>query len=173
MLIFQATLRKRTGEQVKHIHQERMDVIDLRDCYVYSGLVVEDDLSYGAGSSGGGVGGQARVGGGGLPRVYREDGWTSQDEEVMTCFVIWRNERRSWFRTQGSKSNESEADGKKAKLKRVGQLGVAGKSTVFKCRSRAERDHWVLSVGAEIERVVEREEWETRGEQVRLEGGAG
>ena len=184
MLIYQATLRKRTGEQVRHIHQERMDVVDLRDCYVYSGLVVEDDLLYqnrtfDANKAGGGMGS--------LPRVYREDGWTSQDGEVMTCFVIWRNEKRGWFRTQGqrvsqasgggratsvgSAGSQSEKEGKRSKLKRVARLGVPGKGMVFKCRSRAERDHWVLSVSSEIERVVEREEWERRGEEVRLERG--
>ena len=169
MLIFQATLRKRTGEQVRHIHQERMDVIDLTDCYVYSGLLVEDDLLYqnrtfDANKTGGGMGT--------LPRVYREDGWTSQDGEVMTCFVIWRNQRKGWFRTQGGKAsgNSEEKGGNRAKIKRVAQLGVPGKGMVFKCRSRAERDHWVLSVSSEIERVVEREEWERRGEEVRLEG---
>ena len=168
LLIFQATLRKRTGEQVRHIHQERMEVLDLRDCYVYSGLVVEDDLLYqnrtfDANKAGGGMGS--------LPRVYREDGWTSQDGEVMTCFVIWRNEKRGWFRTQGKLvSGGEKEEGTRSKIRRVPRLGVPGKGMVFKCRSRAERDHWVLSVGSEIERVVEQEEWERSGEEFRLEG---
>lgn len=166
MLIFQATLRKRTGEQVKYIHQERMDVVDLKDCYVYSGLVVEDDLLYqnrtfDANAPGGGMGA--------LPRVYREDGWTSSDVDVMTCFVVWRNERKGWFRSLETAS-EGDKDGKRSRIRRVAQLGVPGKGMVFKCRSRAERDHWVLGVGSEIERIVEREELERRGEEVRLQG---
>jgi len=45
---------------------------------------------------------------------------------------------------------------------------VPGRATVFKCRSRAERDHWVLNLGVEIERCVQRE-MEARGEEVRLD----
>jgi hypothetical protein len=69
----------------------------------------------------------------------------------MTCFVIWRNHRRGWFRTQASEQKE----GKSSRVRRVAQLGVPGRGMVFKCRSRAERDHWVLAIAAEIERVVE------------------
>ena len=39
LLIFQSTLRKRSGKEIPHIHHERQDAIDLRDTYVYSGLV--------------------------------------------------------------------------------------------------------------------------------------
>jgi hypothetical protein len=46
LFIHQATVRKRTGEQVAHLHQERQDVVDLKECYVYSGLLVDDDLLY-------------------------------------------------------------------------------------------------------------------------------
>ena len=38
--------RKATGEVVKHIHAEKQHVMDLADCYVYSGLITEDDLLY-------------------------------------------------------------------------------------------------------------------------------
>ena len=162
LLIYQATLRKRTGEQVKHIHQERQEVIDLRDCYVYSGMQVEDDLLYQNHAFD-----PDRPGMAATPRVYREDGWTSDDVDVMTCFVIWRSTRKGWFRSPGQ-NNEKRDTGKRAKLKRVGQLGVPGRGMVFKCRSRAERDHWVLSVGAEIERLVEQEQWEG-DEEVRLD----
>ena len=162
LFIYQATLRKRTGEQVKHIHQERQEVIDLKDCYVYSGLLVEDDLLYQNRTFD-----PDRPGMAATPRVYLEDGWTSDDIDVMTCFVIWRSTKKGWFRSPGH-SDEKRDTGKRAKLKRVGQLGVPGRGMVFKCRSRAERDHWVLSVGAEIERLVEQEEWEG-DEEVRLD----
>ncbi|KIX04164.1 uncharacterized protein Z518_07718 [Rhinocladiella mackenziei CBS 650.93] len=161
LLIYQASLRKTTGEQIRHIHLEKQRVVDLKGCYVYSGLIVEDDLLYHNKTFDANHPGMAS-----LPRVYLEDGWTSADVDVMTCFVVWMNRRKGWFRTAtaaeggaiGSDGESTETKGsKRAKLRRVGQLGVPGRSMVFKCRSRAERDHWVLGVASEIERVVEHE----------------
>lgn len=162
LLIYQATLRKRTGEQIRHIHQEKQQVVDLKDCYVYSGLIVDDDLLYQNKTFDANHPGIAT-----LPRVYLEDGWTSADVDVMTCFVVWMNRKKGWFRTaaasvQDAPSSGTAEDGKtsgrtRARLRRVGQLGVPGRGMVFKCRSRAERDRWVLSVACEIEKVVEQE----------------
>lgn len=144
LLIFHGTLRKRTGEEVPHIQHERQAIIDLKNCYIYSGLVTEGDLLY-----------QNRTfdsnhpGHNALPRMYLEDGWTSTDEDTMTCFVIWQVTKRSFFKA----NNDTGEGGTKQKLKYVSRLGVPGRSMVFKARSRAERDHWVMSVGMEIERL--------------------
>ena len=149
LLIFHGTLRERTGKEVPHIQHERQNVINLKDCYIYSGLVTEGDLLY-----------QNRTfdsnhpGHHALPRLYREDGWTSTDEDTMTCFVIWQARKRSFF-----KALEDQGEGKtRQRLRYVSQLGVPGRSIVFKTRSRAERDHWVLSIGMEIERLQQGEE---------------
>ena len=162
LFIHQATLRKRNGETVRHLHQDRQEVVELSECYVYSGLLVQEDLLYQNQTF---DANNVASGGARTPRVYLEgingEAWTSQDVDVMTCFVLWRNTRRGWFRSQ---QNNDKGDGKTSKIKRVAQLGVPGKGMVFKCRSRAERDHWVLSISAEIERVVELD---------RLEQGAG
>lgn len=165
MLIYQSTLRKTSGEQVAHIHQEKQQVIDLRGCYVYSGLIVEDDLLYQNRTfDANHIGTMAS-----LPRVWTEDGWTSTDVDVMCCFVVWMNTRKGWFRTAGSMLGQGQGDGsesegtkgqRRAKIKRVRQLGVPGRGIVFKCRSRAERDLWVLNLGIEIERLVEKQRWE-------------
>ena len=40
----------------------------------------------------------------------------------------------------------------------MSQLGATGRSVVFKARSRAERDHWVLAIQVEIERLAAQEE---------------
>ncbi|EXJ53707.1 uncharacterized protein A1O5_13063 [Cladophialophora psammophila CBS 110553] len=160
LLIFQSALRKRTGEQIRFIHQEKQQDVDLKDCYVYSGLIVDDDLLYQNRTFDANRAGMAS-----LPRVYLEDGWTSADVDVMTCFVVWMNRRKGWFKTSrnGEAANDSCEDGgtprgrTRARLRRVGQLGVPGRGMVFKCRSRAERDHWVLNIASEIERVVEHE----------------
>lgn len=168
MLIYQSTLRRTSGQQVAHIHQEKQQVIDLQGCYVYSGLIVEDDLLYQNRTFDANHMGTMAS----LPRVWTEDGWTSTDVDVMCCFVVWMNTRKGWFRTSGSvlggqnqgQSEASDAETpkgqKRAKIKRVRQLGVPGKGIVFKCRSRAERDLWVLNLGIEIERLVEKQRWE-------------
>lgn len=69
-------------------------------------------------------------------------------------------------------SGKDEKGSRRAKLRRVRQLGVPGKGIVFKCRSRAERDLWVLNLNVEIERLVEWQRWEDEevGGDVRLEG---
>jgi Pleckstrin homology domain len=153
LMVFQASIRKRTGEQVAHTHQEKQASIDLQDCYLYSGLITEDDLLYSNRTFDSNNPGRHA-----LPRVYLEDGWTSIDEDTMTCFVIWHGLRRSFFRAH----EEKEGGGTRQKLRQVSSLGVPGRSIVFKCRSRAERDHWVMNIGMEIDRLQQ-------GEDVRLE----
>lgn len=142
--IFQASIRKRTGEQVPHIHQEKQSSIPLQDCYIYSGLITEDDLLYANRTFDSNNPGRHA-----LPRVYLDDGWTSTDEDTMTCFVVWQSLKKSFFRA----NEEIEGGGTRQRLRQVSSLGVPGRSIVFKCRSRAERDHWVMSVGMEIDRL--------------------
>ncbi|KAL8686819.1 MAG: hypothetical protein Q9218_006844 [Villophora microphyllina] len=155
LLLFHGTLRKRTGAEIPHIQHEKQTSIDLRNCYIYSGLVTEGDLLY-----------QNRTfdsnhpGHNALPRIYRDEGWTSTDEDTMTTFVIWQVRSRSFF-----KANDETGEGGRGRqrLRYVSRLGVPGRSMVFKARSRAERDHWVMSVGMEIERLQ-------GGEEVRVVG---
>ena len=149
LLIFHGTLRERTGKEVPHIQHERQNAIDLKDCYIYSGLITEGDLLYQNQTFD-----SNRPGHHALPRVYLEDGWTSADEDTMTCFVIWQARKRSFF-----KAREDQGEGKtRQRLRYVSQLGVPGRSVVFKTRSRAERDHWVMSIGMEIERLQQGED---------------
>lgn len=152
MLIFQDVLRTRTGKQRPHIHHERIANLDLRDCYIYSGLLTESDLLYQNKTFDANKPGHHA-----LPRIYLEDGWTSTDEDVMTTFVVWHGKSKSWFRAEegaGSNGGEQAANaGTRHKLKRVAKLGSKGRSIVFRARSRAERDHWVLAIQNEIERA--------------------
>ena len=81
----------------------------------------------------------------------------------MTCFVIWQPRNKSWFRSSEEEPSDSMAGGKsrgktRQRLRYVSRLGVPGRSIVFKTRSRAERDHWVMSIGMEIEREQGSEE---------------
>ncbi|KAI9715562.1 MAG: hypothetical protein M1812_005866 [Candelaria pacifica] len=149
LIIFQDSLRKRTGEEVPHIQHERSSIIDLKDCYIYSGLITEGDLLYQNQTFDSNNPGHHP-----LPRVYLEDGWTSSDEDSMTCFVVWQARKKSYF-----KSSEVSFGGRqRQRLRKVSQLGVPGRSIVFMTRSRAERDHWVMSIGMEIERLQQAEE---------------
>ncbi|KAL8711859.1 MAG: hypothetical protein Q9220_003803 [cf. Caloplaca sp. 1 TL-2023] len=161
LLIFHGALRKRTGEQIPHIQHERQTAIELKSCYIYSGLVTESDLLYQNRTFD-----SNRPGHHALPRIYMEDGWTSTDEDTMTCFVVWQATRKSFFKSSVDDEAREEGEGGKArqKLRYVSRLGVPGRSMVFKARSRAERDHWVMSVGMEIERLQQ-------GEEVRVVDG--
>lgn len=147
LLIFHGQLRSFTGAEVRHIQHQRQQAIDLSNCYIYSGLVTEGDLLYQNQTFDSNHPGHHA-----LPRVYLNDGWTSADEDTMTCFVIWQPRNKSWFRASGDDGN-GEAGKTKRRLRYVSQLGAPGRSIVFKTRSRAERDHWVMSIGMEIERL--------------------
>ena len=39
LLVFEETLRKYTGKEIPHILHERQDVLELKDTYIYSGMV--------------------------------------------------------------------------------------------------------------------------------------
>ena len=149
LLIFQGSLRKRTGVEIPHIHQEHQHSLDLQDCYVYSGLITEDDLLYHNQTFDSNHPGMHA-----LPRVYLDDGWTSQDQDTMTCWVLWHGYKRSFFRAD----EDEEGGGKRQRLRQVSRLGVPGRSMVFKCRSRAERDHWVMNISMAIDRLQQTED---------------
>jgi hypothetical protein len=72
--------------------------------------------------------------------------------------------RKSLFRAV---VGEKEDGGARQKLRQVSRLGTPGRSIVFKCRSRAERDHWVMSVGMEIDRLQQLQDEEVRLERHR------
>ena len=44
LLIFQSTLRAKAGKEVPHILHEREEVVDLKDSYIYSGLVRDSNV---------------------------------------------------------------------------------------------------------------------------------
>ncbi|KAF2222797.1 Pleckstrin homology domain-containing protein [Elsinoe ampelina] len=160
LLLYRDTERTLSGRKVEHIYHERTGTVDLADCYLYSGLITSSDLLYQNRTFDANAPGNTA-----LPRIWRADGWSSTDEDAMTTFALWTGARKGWFwNRDGMGLGGGEGKGLKGRLKRVNQLGVKGRSMVFKCRSRAERDHWVLAIGAEIERVA-------RDDGVRVVGG--
>lgn len=137
--MFHNSCRGSTGKEYPTIYQEHHISLSLTDCYIYSGLVTESDLLYQNQTFDSNSPGRYT-----LPRIY-PDGYTSYDEDTMTCFVLWHGTRRSLFTTK-------DDEGKKIRH-RVPQLGTKGRAIVFKARSRLERDMWVMSIAIEIDRL--------------------
>ncbi|KAI9887992.1 MAG: hypothetical protein M1823_000249 [Watsoniomyces obsoletus] len=176
LLLFESVLRNRSGQEIAFSHQSKLSSIDLKDCYIYSGLITEGDLLY-QNQTTTALTDSVHPGRHALPRVYLDEDmgwWTSSDDDLTTCFVIWRALRKSYFRGDDIGGNGSgngsgigipgddQLDGtggsgmgagkKRQQLKQVTALGVPGRSIVFKARSRSERDKWVMSISTEIER---------------------
>ncbi|KAJ5950194.1 uncharacterized protein N7479_008607 [Penicillium vulpinum] len=147
LLIFRSTLRSRTGTEIPHIHQELESTIELEDCYIYSGLITENDLLYGNQTFDSNNPGLHA-----LPRVYLDSGaFTSRDGDTAITFVVWQPLKKSYFRAE-----EIGEQGKaKRSLRHVSTLGKHGRTIVFKARSRVEKDRWVMSISSEIDRLQE------------------
>lgn len=139
LLLFESALRTSSGKAIPHIQHNKTRILDLSECYLYTGLLTEGDLLYHNRTFDANAPGHHA-----LPRMWPEDGWDNWDEDVMTCFVLWRPAGKSWFREAG--------EGKRGTLKRVSALGKKGNRVVVRARSRAERDRWVLAIAGEIER---------------------
>lgn len=145
LMIFKSTLRRSTGVEIPHIHQELDTTLDLSDCYIYAGLLTESDLLYANQTFD-----NNRPGRHPLPRIYLStDGFTTCDEDTAVCFVIWHPLRKDLFRT----SEVQQGGHARRRLRQVSMLGVPGRSIVFKARSRVERDRWVLSIESEMDRL--------------------
>ncbi|ODV76027.1 Spo71p CYBJADRAFT_182229 [Cyberlindnera jadinii NRRL Y-1542] len=142
LILFNVFVRDITGYVKPITHYTRYASMPLRNCYIYSGTLCDTDLLdrlllHDSGK-------QA------LPRVY-EDGWLSSDDESSRCFTIWFGTKRaiSGSAVSNEKYNGVENPGL---LHMVRKLGVTGRSMVFMCRSRQERDLWLTNLYADLER---------------------
>ncbi|KAL4865067.1 hypothetical protein BDV12DRAFT_156448 [Aspergillus spectabilis] len=155
LLVYHTSLRRRNGTEKPHIQSTLESSIDLSTCYIYSGLLTENDLLYSNQTFD-----SNHPGHGALPRAYLSpDTYMSSDEDTAISFVIWQPLRKGFFRARET----DEGGGTRQTLKQVSKLGVHGRTIVFKARSRVEKDRWVLSIASEIDRLQE-----GRGEDVRL-----
>jgi hypothetical protein len=75
MIIYEQTARSIRGISRPRIHHKKTRQIDLRHCYVYSGLMVDSELRYQSTSLDPHLG--YRV----LPKIFW-DGWTSVDDDL-------------------------------------------------------------------------------------------
>ncbi|QGN14367.1 sporulation-specific protein 71 [Kluyveromyces marxianus] len=116
----------------------------IEKCYVYSGALTEQELlkrdkefnSINPGSHS-------------LSRVYT-DGWRSMDEESSRTFVLWFPSKRI---IADSSLNAKNDEGLASNVNEMDRLGVTGRSIVFMCRSRQERDLWMVKLYDELERT--------------------
>lgn len=154
LLIFRSSLRSRNGVEMAHIHQELETSIDLSDCYIYSGLLTDNDLLYANQTFD-----NSNPGHQSLPRAYLSpDVFTTCDDDMAITFVIWQPLRKNYFRAKeyGKRGRTKQT------LKHVSTLGVHGRTVVFKTKSRVEKDQWVLSIASEIDRIQEEEREDIR-----------
>ena len=149
LIIYEQTARSIRGLALPRIHHKKTRSIDLRHCYVYSGLMVDSELMYQTTTLDPHLG--YRV----LPKMFK-DGWTSVDDDlsyvcllrcwlVRCAFVVWHGQRRFTFQKQ----DQQNANGDKHK---IASVGLPGNIIVFMARSRLERDMWVSALGQEISR---------------------
>ncbi|KAL5336119.1 Pleckstrin homology domain-containing protein [Aspergillus crustosus] len=147
LLVYNTSLRKSNGTETPHIQSTLESSIDLSTCYIYSGILTENDLLYSNQTFD-----SNHPGHGALPRAYlSSDTYTSSDEDTAITFVIWQPLRKGFFRARET----GEGGGTRQTLKQVSKLGVHGRTIVFKARSRVEKDRWVLSIASEIDRLQE------------------
>ena len=81
LIIYEHTARTARGVPRPRIHHKRLRSIDLRHCYVYSGLIVGPELRDQTTTYDPHLG--YRV----LPKVYT-DGWTSVDDD-LSCVLLF------------------------------------------------------------------------------------
>ncbi|KAK9481378.1 Pleckstrin homology domain-containing protein [Lipomyces japonicus] len=152
LLLFEDHVRSATGTEVPKIYHKKREVISLKECYVYSGILTEQDLLSHANS-------YAVVGGAPgmytLPRLYA-DGTTASDGEYSRCFVIWRASKQASLagkdlqKTFKSQHKKNTGNGT---FYSADTLGTAGRGLIFMARSRMEKELWVSTLMQEVGRI--------------------
>ncbi|KAK9334022.1 Pleckstrin homology domain-containing protein [Lipomyces starkeyi] len=154
LIIYEEQARSATGVEMPTIYHKKRDIIPLKECYVYSGILTEADLV----SQNNSFNVSAAPGMYSLPRIY-SDGTTASDDEFSRCFVLWRASSTSTlapkdavksFKSQRKKYSGSD------RFYRVETLGTAGRGLMFMARSRMEKELWVSVLTEEIGRIQEK-----------------
>ncbi|KAH3687287.1 hypothetical protein WICPIJ_001710 [Wickerhamomyces pijperi] len=162
LMVYDIFARSMTGRSIGSAFSTHSFTIPLRKCYVFSGNLTGLDLLTERESEL-----EIHPGTNSTPRIY-SDGWLSSDEEENVCFTLWFGRKRSISGAAPAEMTDVEYDENNNEVlrsnmdkdssknpglfKMVGRLGVTGKSMVFKCRSRQERDLWVKDLMTELDR---------------------
>ncbi|KAK9369040.1 Pleckstrin homology domain-containing protein [Lipomyces kononenkoae] len=154
LIIYEEQSRSASGVEIPTIYHKKRDVIPLKECYVYSGILTEADLV----SQNNSFNISADPGMYSLPRIY-SDGTTASDDEFSRCFVLWRASNTSILASKDAvksfKSQHKKISGNN-KFYAVGKLGTAGRGLMFMARSRMEKELWVSVLTDEIGRIQEK-----------------
>ncbi|KAK9463606.1 Pleckstrin homology domain-containing protein [Lipomyces oligophaga] len=159
LILYEEQIRSTSGVEVPKIYHKKREVIPLRDCYVYAGILTEQDLM----NQNNSFNVSATPGMYSLPRIY-EDGTTASDDEFSRCFVLWRPKTsieladddseymftKQFRRKQGVSSDPGD------KFYSTNKLGTAGMAVMFMARSRLEKELWISVMTEEIGRIQER-----------------
>ena len=139
------------------LHHRRKGIVHLLDAYVCSGYLAAQHLPKG----------QYHPDDPPLPRRYM-DGLESDDLEEDTMFMVWWHLSSSSSSTSAAASSGASSKSKekvsesKSPESRVPGLAKKRKISVYRTRSKLERDAWVWAIKSEIEKAVraskEREE---------------
>jgi hypothetical protein len=108
------------------MHHRRRNIVHLLDVYVCSGYLAAQQLPEG----------QYNPDDPPLPRRY-QDGLESDDLDEDTLFMVW------WHHTA-----------KKVPESAVPPLAAKRKVSVYRTRSKLERDAWVWAIKTEVEKAV-------------------
>ncbi|CAG8573882.1 14357_t:CDS:2, partial [Dentiscutata heterogama] len=126
------------GRKAHRSYHRRKGIINLLDCYVYSGHITDHDLPYS--STPHRVGNEMYN----FPRIY-SDGMCCFDEKDECTFVIW----------QGNKHHVIERSGViGVEFRKKAKLDSNGKVWIFRARNKSEREEWVWALNVEIERCL-------------------
>lgn len=166
LVIYEMFQRKMHNDVVcSSPYYKRLMKVPLRNCYLYSGNLTNQDLlqkdrNFDIQNPGNHV----------LPKIYG-DGWKSSEDEASRCFTLWVGAKRliinkNYYSEENIKSisspkyskptepleSQKTSSSKSTMVKLVNRLGREGTNIVFMARSRQEKDLWTLSILNEIGR---------------------
>lgn len=156
IILYKVFSRNMNGLALPTTHYKHYFTIPLNECYIYSGSTSGMDLLDRDSEID-----RVNLDRNSLPRIYK-DGWISSEDEASRCFTLWFGTKRAIAGKMLMKNKEAEFNDYGSEnpgiIKMVNRLGVTGRSVVFMCRSRQERDLWVNNIYTEVERFHKTEE---------------
>ncbi|RIB14956.1 Pleckstrin homology domain-containing protein [Gigaspora rosea] len=126
-----------TGRKLHRCYHRRKGIINLLDCYVYSGQITDHDLSYSRNLN------RVSTEMQNFPRIY-SDGMCCFDDDDECTFVVW----------QGNKHVIKRSGAIGVEFRKKATLDAVGKVWIFRARNRSEREEWVCALNVEIERCL-------------------
>ncbi|CAG8553080.1 7854_t:CDS:2 [Cetraspora pellucida] len=126
------------GRKNRRSYHRQKGIINLLDCYIYSGHLTDHDLPHSSTSHK--LGNEVLY----LPRIY-SDGMCCFDDDDECTFVVWQGNKHHVIKRHGTIGLE---------LQKKTTLDSSGKAWIFRARNRIEREEWVWALNVEIERCL-------------------